>query len=353
MTAFPLDLALSRAQRTVLGCGLPIYADGRIEPSPALAVGAAVLDELVRWASDERLTGLLALTLAAGAIVADPTAGSDLDDVVETAHLAALRTSLAAEATGVVAVAALRRAGIEPYLFKGMANAHLDYADPAERTFYDADIVVPSEQIAPAIDVLTAAGFDREGTPLGPGWERRFARAVELRYRDGVELDLHGCLATGYFGWTLDHDRLRSERAVVDLGGDDVFAFGPTGRLLISCYAVELSRGPGLRLLRDVAQQLLVTDADWRTAARWAGDGQIVIARALLRLRDALECEHESFEWAERVEPTPTARQALEYAASAHTRGWSADARSTMLALGPGDRIRYIAGIAGSRIGFR
>ncbi len=350
MTGAPVGRALSRAQQTVLGCGLPISPDGRIEQASIPPIGPAELDDLVRWASNERITGLLVLALDAGAIVVEPPAGSELDNAVQTAHVAALRSSLAAEATGVVAVAALRHAGIDPYLFKGMASAHLDYADPAERTFFDADIVVPRAQIAPAIDALTAAGFQREGTPLGARWERRFARAVELRQHDGVELDLHGCVATGYFGWTLDHARLRSDRAVVDLGGHEMFAFGPTGRLLISCYAVELSRGPGLRLLRDVAQQLFVTNADWRTAAQWAGDGEIVIARALLRLRDALEIEHESFGWAELVEPTPTARRALEYAASAHTRGWSADARSTMLGLGPGDRIRYLAGIAGSRI---
>ena len=42
--------------------------------------------------------------------------------------------------------------------------------------------------------------------------------------------------------------------------------------------------GPGFRLLRDLAQQLLVTVADWRSAAAIAGEGAAVIAEALRRL---------------------------------------------------------------------
>jgi hypothetical protein len=253
-----------------------------------------------------------------------------------------MRSSLAAEATGLAAIEALRAAGVEPFAFKGIAAAHLDYDDPSQRHFFDADLLVPRPDLARAIDALSAAGFRRNGPSIGRRWEHRFARAVELRFRDGVELDLHASLATGYFGWTLDHDRLRLDREEFDLGGIECSAFGPTGRFLISCYAVVLSRGPGLRLQRDMAQQLFVTGVDWKATAAVAGEGEAVVAEALRRLNSRTGTTHPAFSWAAHFPASPTASSALRLAERAATEGWSADARSTMLALGPVDRVRFI-----------
>jgi len=348
---------LSAAQRTVLMSGLTAAS---IDPRGSATVDERELGELVGWAAQERLDGLLWNALMSGELVVGGEHDADgaprgVDDDVQRdgrsyalareTHLTNLKASLAAEATAAVSITALRGAGIDAFLFKGLANAHLDYADPALRNFFDADLLVRRADLAEAIETLLAVGFTRAAPPLRKRWEHRFARAVELRSPEGVELDLHAALATGYFGEILDHDALRVEPESVGLGPAQCAAFGPAARLLISCYAIVLSRGPGLRLYRDLAQQLIGTEADWRAAARLAGDGDAVIAEALLRLNRRFGVDHEAVEWARGISPSPTARKALSYARAAEQQGWSADARSTMLALTPAERVRFVAGI--------
>jgi hypothetical protein len=363
--------ALTPAQRAVATFGLAPTADSPDEHPPGTAgprttgpgttgsdpvePDAAELGELITWAQTERLDGLLWSALTAGRIRTPSVGDRAVTEVEEAldgardAHLSGLRSSLAAEATGVAAVAALTRAGIEPILFKGLANAHLDYDRPEHRTFFDADLLVERDEFAAAVEVLVAAGFTRATPPLRERWERRFARAIELRSPDGVEVDLHASLATGYFGEILDHDALRNEAgpgaSTVHLAGVDHRCFGPAGRLLISGYAIVLSRGPGIRLVRDLAQQLVVTGADWQHAVRLAGDGECVLAAALLETARQLGIHHDAVEWARTVTPSPAAARALAYAGDAHHQGWSADARSTMLALGPLERIRFLGGV--------
>lgn len=357
---------LSAAQRAVATIGLPDAStnDGGA-PRAGRHLGHDELTALIGWAARERLDGLLWLALTTGRIAGPPSttghrnapseglevAGSEtapgptLDERARHIHLTGLRSSLAAEATAATAIATLRDAGIAAHVFKGLANAHLDYDTPQQRTFFDADLLVHRSDFGAAIEALADAGFTRTLPPLRERWEQRFARATELRSPDGVELDLHASLATGYFGEILDHDALRDQPATVHLGGVDCDAFNASARLLISSYAIVLSRGPGIRLLRDLAQQLLVTGADWREAARLAGDGAAVLADALLQTGRTLGIDHEAIDWATGVEPSPTASRALAHAADAHDEGWSADARSTMLALGPMDRIRFLAGV--------
>ena len=317
-------------------------------------VTVAELEGLVAWAREERLIGLLWAALQAKELVIAPDVDRERSDrlssMVQEAVLSGLRSALAAEATGVAALEVLRSGGIEACMFKGIATAHLDYDDPAERVFYDADLLVARRDLGSAVAVLGDAGFRRVSIAMRPSWERRFARAVELRYERGVELDLHAAIATGYFGQVLDHDLMRTDLAAVHLGGGEYSAFGPTGRLVVSCYAIVLSRGPRLRLYADLARQLLVSGADWQLAARWAADGDSVIAEALRRLGVLLDIDHDAIDWAGTVVPSTTARRALDYAVRAERDGWSADARSALLALAPIDRARFMTGIAEHRL---
>ena len=82
-------------------------------------------------------------------------------------------------------------------------------------------------------------------------------------------------------------------------------------------------------------------------------DGEVVIARALSTVASTFGpglLEPDALAWAPTVTPTKTARRALELAQRAHDVGWSADARSTTLALGPTDTARYLSGIAVGRL---
>ena len=381
----PAAPPLTTAQRIVVTFGLPPAGD---DPASApLApldiddiddIDETELRSLVNWAGHERLDGLLWSVLTSGdgltAGASDDTHngngnghghghghgkgdnGANTDNAdnanvdrlrqqASDSHVRGLRSSLAAEAAAVAAVDALDATGIDVTLFKGLANAHLDYTRPEHRTFFDADLLVARNDFGAAVDALVAAGFTRSTPPIRERWEQRFARATELRSPDGIEIDLHASLATGYFGERLDHDALRANADWIQLAGRRHRTFGPAERLLISSYSIVLSRGPGVRLLRDLAQQLLVTGADWRRAAELAGDGDVVVARGLIEAADRLGFDHEAVDWARTVAPTRTAARALAYADDAHHQGWSADARSTMLALGQTERIRFLAGV--------
>ena len=70
-----------------------------------------------------------------------------------------------------------------------------------------------------------------------------------------------------------------------------------------------------------------------------------MLARALLETARCLDVEHEAVDWAHTITASPTAERALAYASDAHHQGWSADARSTMLALGPSERIRFLSAV--------
>ena len=346
---------LNNAQRAVVLAGVTVAdvdSAGHFAAEPVV-ITTDQLIELIGWATRERLSGLLWRAWQIGEVSIDPDGASlpfDLTAVLDEAMMAGMRRSLAAEATGLTAITALRSAGIDTVLFKGLSNAHLDYDDPSERTFFDADVLVARRDLSVAIRVLSDAGFRRGSPAVRARWEHRFARAVELRHIDGAELDLHAALATGYFGVVLDHDRLRSHCVWIELGGVKCRAFGVDARLLISCYAMVLSRGPALRLYGDLVRQLLVTGADWRRASEWAGPGECVIAEALRRVGAALDIEHDAIEWARTVVPSPTALRALEYALDAERVGWSADARSASLAFGTVDRLRFLTGIAENRV---
>ena len=162
----------------------------------------------------------------------------------------------------------LRRAGSEAYVFKGLATAHLD--DTTRRTERSTTPTCTWRGATSSARSMpwTASDSRRAPTPMSRRWQRRFARACEMRSSDGVELDLHAAVATGYFGVRLDHDRLRSDRERVVLGGETVSVFSAPARALISCYGVVLSRGPGPA---PAARPRPATDRARRSLARAGG----------------------------------------------------------------------------------
>ena len=114
---------------------------------------------------------------------------------------------------------------------------------PVVRTSYDADVLVSRADLGAAVEALTVAGCCRVAPPIRPAWERRFARAVVLVSPDGVEIDLHAAVVDGYFGVTLDHDRLRRDSVEVVLGGRPCRMLSPHGRFVATSYALVLARG--------------------------------------------------------------------------------------------------------------
>ncbi len=164
----------------------------------------------------------------------------------------------------------------------------------------------------------------------------------------GVEVDLHLALAVGWFGVALDHQRLMSLPAEsIELGGVPAAALPGPARVLSTCYAIVLSRGDHDRLLRDLAQQLLVGNHSWNEAVALAGDGDVVLHTALRLAVEAIPPlgAHPA---ASAADPAPSneAAAALRLAERAATEGWAADARSTLRALSWVDRTLFLAGLA-------
>ena len=359
------DDVSARLRHAVLRYGLP----GSQSTPPDIdwrTVSPVALQRVSQWAVGQRLTGVwcellaVAAAEAAGADVAAEAAAGDGDGGVVSAagvlaaaratHSTQIRSALVCEATAVLVVEALAPAGVPVWLIKGLPVAHLDYPDPAWRTSGDVDVLVPRDALHAAVAALEARGFRRSEPAPRQGWEGRYGRAVMLRSEHDVEVDLHVAIVPGYFGAALDHRQLVEHHDTIDLGGVQCGVLGPAARLVGSSYAAVVSRGSTTRYLRDLAQQLLATEADWHRAVSLArtGDGESVLAAAVLEAvaAELVPADHPMAQWASGVVPSTRARRALQYAQQGRSAGWLADARSQVMALGPLDAARFLAGAA-------
>jgi hypothetical protein len=311
----------------------------------------AVLDaheasSLLLWTRNERLDGALVGAVAAS----DVTLPEAAADQARAQHLEAQHRALACEAMALGALDVLGGADVEAWILKGPAVAHLDYPDPAQRSFVDVDLLVARTELLGAVHALEGAGFVRSEPPWARWWERRYARTIVLRSPEGVELDLHAAIVDSYFGVRLDHLALLGpEPDWVTLGGREVRALAAPARLLAAAYAATISWGPQLRLLRDLGYLLTVSQVDWTAAAEIArpADGEAVIAAAIDRCahETGIDPHHPAVVWARDVEAPEHVTEALALVATVPSTGWTAAARSILPALGPANRAMFLAGV--------
>jgi hypothetical protein len=318
---------------------------------PDARTASAVLDAdlraaLTEWADSEGLSGPWSSLLVECGVA---------DEHAQTLHRIRVRNSLVCEAEAIRVVEQLTSAGVESWLLKGIAAANVDHADPAMRTGVDVDLLVRRTDVHRAVDVLERSGHRRAEAAPRRGWERRYARTLLLLGPAHVELDLHLTLATGYFGAVLPMDELLARSHELSLGGVPCRTLGLTGRALHSSYAAVLNRGARLRYLRDLALQITAPrmDIDELVALAERADGQAVVARAVAQAvrAELIDPTHRLAEWALSVQPSRRAARALAFSDAAPAVGWSADARSAMLALGPVAKLRYLMEFAVPRRG--
>jgi hypothetical protein len=181
-------------------------------------------------------------------------------------------------------------------------------------------------------------------------WEQRFAKAVVLVPPGGGELDLHLAIAGGYFGERIDHDALwASSSRPFDLGGRPTVGLDGPGRLLHACCHTVLGGASGLRTRRDVAQLILVSNTDWQLTARRAteqGVDLVVVEAVRTTWTDLhLDPDHPAARWATAHRADRGQADALA-AYRPGTSNWSGEGRSTLAALGPIDRVRFLSGLA-------
>lgn len=337
----PMDAALVRAVSIDLPIDLPI------DLSPATVDPPVADDTTLAYAVSHRVQGLLAAAVERGEVAADaPTTAA-----INEAHLAALRTCLVAEETAVCTFDALRGAGVECRVLKGIALAHLDHDDPSERVFGDADVLIGRADRGRALAALAAAGFGRDEPPVRGWWERRFGKAIVLQAPNGGELDLHLSITGGYFGERIDG------RAVMDRRGDSVLLAGRTvvtldreDRLLQACCHSVLGGGSGLRAQRDIAQLVTLRRADWQESVARAGShgADVVVARGVERAWSVLglSADHPAAQWAQQFAATDQQLRALASYDAAFSSTWGPEGRGIVAALGPVDRVKFMLGLA-------
>lgn len=264
--------------------------EGRMLALPTEPVGSSAWAHLMAVARHERITGLLLNAVVVGDLAVTP----DQAEEVKLAHRASMASALMLEATLIETAATLEDVGIERRVLKGTAVAHLDYPDPALRSFGDIDLLVRSSQFDDAVKALEGAAHRRKFPEPRPGFDRRFSKGSCLVHPGGYEIDVHRTLAMGPYGLGLKLDDLWKRSSAFELAGLRFHALGPEERFLHACFhAVLGDNPPRLASLRDVAQMHLARPLDaeavHRLSSSWGADA--VVARAVTSAADALGIE--------------------------------------------------------------
>lgn len=250
-------------------------------------VDGDVIEELAA----ERVLGVAVQVLDEGGIVGSEELLSALIERHDVVMAQTMRIEIAA-----VSLAELfTDVGIDHRFLKGVALAHVLPQRAACRSYRDVDVLVPSDSIDDAVQLLVRNGATRAQPELRPGYDRRFAKSVTLRY-DNVEFDLHRVLSPGPFGvWTYPSELFLLQRQLT-VGGTTLRTLDPTDHLVHACYHAALGQvTPVLANLRDIA--LLATmEADAvdmdrfdETITRWRGGA--VVKRAVRIVRERLDCD--------------------------------------------------------------
>ena len=296
---------------------------------PDHPLGDAEFDALLAGAIEQRLTGALTSSIASGRLPATDAQAAQASE----AHFDALCRCLELESALLHVVATLNDAGIESRVLKGSATAHLDYPDPALRTFVDLDILVRSEDIEQATRLMVERGYNRQVAEIRPGFDRRFGKGCTLTSPSGHELDLHRTFVTGPFGLTLRLDDLWSNATPWMLAdGHQLLALGREQRLLHACYhAVLGDREPRLVPQRDIAAIALADDLDEVRVRElaYAWRAEYVVAKAISLTWDTLALADETAltAWARRYQPDARAEHAFATYRAQHSnyaaRSWA------------------------------
>lgn len=286
---------LERSLRELAAWGL---AGARpLTPVPGADEGSA----LVALAGQERLSGVLSVAADAGAIELHP----DVVAQAHEAHRSALVWCLRLEIQLLHLVELLRSRGVEPVVLKGPAAAHLDDVDASLRPFGDLDLLVAGADVDRAVAAIVADGAARPWAERRPGFDRRFAKSVTLRYPNGLEVDLHRTLVDGVHGVRIPLAQLHEASARLELGGASLPCLSLVHRVLHTAYHLALgSPTPRLMSLRDLAGHL--TDPVLHhaevvaEARRWGGEA--VLAHAVRTTVVTLGIEAPHWEaWADGV----------------------------------------------------
>jgi hypothetical protein len=271
-----------------------------------LVVTASEKDLVLNRARFDHLTGFLAIALLDGVVTTDD---GSLETALSQQWHSELLTCVRLEALAVRTAELLDAEGITWRLTKGAAVAHLDYPDPAARTFGDIDLVIHPSDWSAAFRLLTTSGYRRE-TPTLPGdYDARYGKGATLTTEERLEVDLHRRFAVGRFGVTARMEEMFASSDAVSMAGRLMPTLDSPGRLLHACFHAALGGFRRLRAFRDIAQLILIADVDWQAtygiARAWRAEAVVASAIRDTWTRLQLEIDHPAHI---RAAATPMAR---------------------------------------------
>jgi hypothetical protein len=320
------------------GYGLP----GASRTFPDRPLNAESWAAVLRAATAHRLTGPLRAAVDAGALPAT----EEQQRAARAAQIAAAARVLRLEQALVELVDQLDAAGIATRVLKGSAVAHLDYAQPALRSFIDLDVMVRPADFDRTVRVLTTTGFVRRLAEPRPGFDVRFDKGTTLVSPGGYELDLHRTFVLGPWGVFVDTNALWDRGDEFVVAGRRLCALSRSNRFLHACYHAALGDWP-LRLasLRDLAEMLRVIGRDGESmigrAREWGVEAVVAaaVADATRLLGITIRCPLAT--WAQQY--VPTRRQEAQLALYTHPdKTFSAQAVATLRVLGWRDKAAYV-----------
>ncbi|HEX4490229.1 MAG TPA: nucleotidyltransferase family protein [Acidimicrobiia bacterium] len=278
---------------------------------PERPLADADFARLLESVASERLVGLLGAAIADGAwpVTNDQrVAAAALQVDVATASVLLERLLL-----GVVDRFAAD--GIGARVLKGPAVAHLDYGDPAWRSFGDLDLLVRGDDVERAIAALMGLGGHRDVPELRRNFDRRFGKGATIEMPGDLEVDLHRTLVTGPLGVTVRPDDLFATASTFALGGRRLDALGTEERFVHACVHAALSPDAPRAAVRDVAQLATAPALDFdRTLELARGwHARAAVARAIEGSWRVLALpDHAVSQWARGYRPDASERRALD-----------------------------------------
>jgi len=152
----------------------------------------------------------------------------------------------------------LEAVGARYRLLKGVALAHQLYSDPWLRQFADVDLLIAAEDLDRAVAALQAGGVSRTLPQLRDGFDRRFAKGVDMRAESKVEVDIHRTLAMGWFGKMMRPQDLFGPADYVEIAGRRLPALSLEDAFVhAGMHAVLGSEHIRLSNARDIAELCL------------------------------------------------------------------------------------------------
>ena len=318
-------------------------------PRAVVTLEASAAEGVFARARFHHLSGFLAEAAISEVVVADD---EEVWSALRRQWHDELFTCVRLEALAVRTGELLDTTGIRWRLTKGPALAHLDYPDPAVRTFGDVDVLIHPADWSRAFRLLTDCGYRREVPTLPGRYDDRYGKGATLTSREGLELDLHRRFAIGRFGVATRTEAVFASSDSIELAGRTIPVLDRPARLLHACFHAALGGFRGLRAFRDVAQLILASGADWEAAFEVARmwKAEAVVASAISESWDrlALDIDHPAHTRAVSTAVSRADRRVLEL--FARESPFRSQAMTAVRRLPPSEVPRYLWTLARPRL---